>query len=338
MKLKYLFFLFLGAVSTSSFGQLSHRNFIIDGNAAAQLFTANGDTDLIITGTPTLSYFMSDNFVIGGGIQLANVIGTGSSFGLNGTTRYYFSNQATNAWFAVGNIGFLTGSGLNIFTGNVGIGLDLFLSPNIAFENTLSIGFRNDEVLLNNALVFQLGTGFKFFFDRKPEGSENGRNGILKKGSLFLGMTAGNIEISTQNGAKSSILSLSPNIGKFINDNWVLGVNASLLNQAFLGFNNFSVTALPFLRYYPNAGEKRAILFGEVGAGIRLESFTGNRIINETTTNPTFMAGIGLNYFLRPTVAFEIKGSYNYLKQSFLNDTNSIGVNFGFQFFFRKEA
>lgn len=337
MKFKYLFYLFLATVSNPLFGQLSHKNLIVEGSATTQLFLTNNNTEVLLIATPTLSYFVTDKFVVGGGIQLVAASATNTSFGLNGKARYYFSNQAYNAWFAESNFGFLSGAGLNSFIGNIGIGLDLFLSPNIALEHTLSVGFQNESGVLNNALVFQLGTGLKFFFDRMPEGSEDGRNGILQKGSLFLGMTAGNIQIISQNGARRSNISLSPSVGKFLTNNWVLGANATIQNQALNGFNSFNLEALPFLRYYTNAKEKRAILFGEIGAGIRLESFSGNRVVNQTEINPTILAGVGLNYFLRPTVAFEVKGSYNYYKQSTIFKVNAIGINFGFQFFFRKE-
>lgn len=337
MKFKYLLFLFLCPVFNPLFGQLSHRNLIIEGAASTQLFIQNSNSEGLITASPTISYFITDKFVAGGGFQTAIVPGTTTSFGLNATARYYFSTQAYNAWFAKSNLGFITGSGFTIFTGDIGIGLDLFLSPNIALENTLSIGFQKEEDIIGNTIVFQLGTGLKFFFDRMPEGSEDGRNGILQKGTLFLGMTAGNIQLFSRNGIQNSSISLRPNIGKFLNNNWVLGANVSIQNSNFDGFSSFGVDALPYIRYYPNAGEKRGALFGEVGGGLRLTALSGDRIINQTQTDPILFAGVGVNYFLRPTVAFEVKGSYNYIKQTDFIDRNVIGINFGFQFFFRKE-
>lgn len=338
MKVKCLLFFLFCCIFSPLFSQLSHRNLIVDGTASTQLFLVDNNTEVLLIATPTLSYFITDKFAVGGGIQLSAASATSTSFGLNTRARYYFSNQAYNAWFAATSLGFLTGEGFNLITGNIGIGLDLFLSPNIALENTLSIGFQNEKGVLNNALVFQLGTGLKFFFDRMPEGSEDGRNGILQRGSLFLGMTAGNIQVISQNGARRSNISLSPNIGKFLTNNWVVGANATIQNQALSGFSFFSLEAFPFLRYYTNSKEKRAVLFGEIGAGIRLESFSGNRVVNQTEINPTILAGVGLNYFLRPTVAFEIKGSYNYYEQSNIFKVNAIGIDFGFQFFFRKEG
>jgi len=339
MKSKYLLFFLFFYCFHPLFSQLSHRNLIIEGNVSSQLFLVDGNSDLLIIANPMLSYFISDKFVVGGGIQFTSFSDFGTGFGLNGTARYYFSNQANNAWFAASNLGFLTGNNLSTFAGDIGLGLDLFLSPNIAWENTLSIGFQREEGILNNAVVFQLGTGLKFFFDRKPLGSEAGRNGILQKGNLFLGMTAGNIFLFSQNGNQNSTIILNPNMGKFLSNNWVLGGNLMIQNQSFGESNLFTLEILPYLRYYPNASrKKRAILFGEVGIGFQLNTITGDFFINQTETNPTFSGGIGVNYFLRPTVAFEIKGNYRYFKQSPFFSTNMLGLNFGFQFFFRKEA
>ena len=337
MKFKYFLLLFLCTVFNSLFGQLAHRNLIIEGAASTQLFIQKNNSEGLITASPTISYFITDKFVAGGGFQTAIIPGTGTNFGLNATARYYFSTQAYNAWFAKSNIGFITGGGFNVFTGNIGLGLDLFLSPNIALENTLSIGFQKEEDIIGNSIVFQLGTGLKFFFDRTPEGSEDGRNGILQKGTLFLGMSAGNIQLFSRNGIRNSSISLSPNIGKFLTNNLVLGANLTIQNSSFDGFNSFGLDILPYGRYYPTAGEKRGALFGEIGGGLRLTALSGDRIINQTETNLTIFAGLGVNYFLRPTVAFEVKGTFNYFKETTFFDRNVLGINFGFQFFFRRE-
>lgn len=338
MKSNYLLFLLFCCCVNPLFSQLGHRNLIIEGAASTQLLIENSDSEFLIAASPTISYFLTDKFVVGGGVQFAAIPGTGTNFGLNATTRYYFSNQANNAWFAEGNLGFITGGGLDIFTGDIGLGLDLFLSPNIALENTLAIGFQKEKDILGNTIVFQLGTGLKFFFDRMPEGSADGRNGVLQKGSLFLGMTAGNIQLLSRNNVQNNTVTLSPNIGKFLSNNWVFGVNMMLQNQSFNGANFFRLEALPYLRYYANAGEKRAIPFGEIGGGMQLTTISGDRIINQTATNPVVFAGVGFNYFLRPTVAFEVKGSYSYFRQADFFDINAISINFGFQFFLRKGA
>jgi len=268
MKIKYLVFSLLCTFPSLLFSQLAAQNFIVEGSAATQLLERNNESEFVFVVSPTISYFLSDKFVVGGGFLLATNLENGTNFGLNGKARYYFSNQAYNAWFAESKLGFIAGGGLNLFTGDIGLGLDLFLGPNIAIENTLSVGFQKERDIIGNTIVFQLGTGLKFFFDRKPEGSANGRNGILQKGTIFLGMTAGNI--------------------------------------------------------------------GELGGGIQLSTFSGDFVINETNTDPTFNFGLGVNYFLRPSVAFEVKGSYSNFRQSSFIDVNTIGLNFGFQFFLGK--
>jgi len=150
-------------------------------------------------------------------------------------------------------------------------------------------------------------------------------------------MTAGNIQITSRNGRQNSTITLSPNIGKFLTKNWVLGANITIRNQNFDGPNFFTLETLPYTRYYPNAGKKRAVLFGEIGGGIQLVTRSGDFLVNQTETSPIFFGSIGINYFLRPTVAFEVKGSYRYLNQDSFINTNTLSMNFGFQFFFRKE-
>jgi len=149
-------------------------------------------------------------------------------------------------------------------------------------------------------------------------------------------MTAGNIQILARNGTRVTNVSLSPNIGKFITKNWVIGANINLQNRNFSQANFFQVGAVPYVRYYVNAAEKRAVFFGELGGGIQLSTFSGDFVINETNTDPTFNFGLGVNYFLRPSVAFEVKGSYSNFRQSSFIDVNTIGLNFGFQFFLGK--
>lgn len=338
MKIKILIFTFFTLCTVSIYGQLQKRNLIISGTAATQLIITESETDFLILASPTVSYFFTDRLAAGGGFLLATAPGNGTNVGLNGNARFYISSQRQGAWFLNAGAGFVTGGGFSLFNANAGIGVDLFLTPNFALESTMSIGIQKEGEVIGNTTQFLLGTGLKFFFNRFPEEVIEDRNAILRKGTTLLGVTSGSIQVLSRNNDQSSTVNLSPDIGKFINDNWVVGGKLRLQNQnvGSIDFNSFQLEVAPFARFYINPEDKRAVPFGEFGGGIQLTHLSGEFFQNNTNTNPVLFLGVGLDYFISPTVAFEIKGAYRYTKQSGLFNNNTIGIELGFQFFLDK--
>ena len=89
-----------------------------------------------------------------------------------------------------------------------------------------------------------------------------------------------------------------------------------------------------------NSAGKTLVPFGELGGGISFDYLSGDVIPNrnQTTTSPVLFANIGVDYFLRPNIALEVKAGYRYAK--IVSNTikqNTIGLSLGFQFFMDTE-
>ncbi|MEM1119936.1 MAG: hypothetical protein AAGJ18_05770 [Bacteroidota bacterium] len=339
-----LFFtLFISSLSA----QIAKRNLILGGTSNLQFNTTKfnfggsstaeevSETDFTFFLGPSVQYFISDQLAVGGSLIYGSTVDMIGSFGLTADGRFYLSNSPSNGWFLTGQLGLLTGDGVEQFFGNAGIGYDAFITPNIAWESTITAGFLSDDEVIGNTSQFLLGTGLKFFFDRFPEKLPEFRNDIIQKGNVFRGISSGNISISRRNNATVSLINLQPTFGRFITDEFLLGANINLINISSGGFNSFSVGLTPFLRYYLNPEGKKIAPFGEVGGGINFSIISGDFVAgqNQTDTNPVFFGNIGFDYFIRPTVAFEAKFGYRFER---LTDTfvrSQTGLTVGFQFF-----
>jgi len=336
-----LLFLF-SLIASITFAQIAKRNLIIEGGANLQLINTKtegfggdvSETEGLFFATPQVTYFISDRFAAGGGLIIASA--ASSSFGINGNARFYLSNQPSSAWFLKAEIGYFSNSTFNQISGNAGLGWDIFLSPNVALESTMTIGFtETNEFLGGSNTQFLIGTGLKFFFDRLPEELPEDRNVIIQKGNSFLGLTSGSIRLSRRNNVTTSFVNLMPQFGKFVSDRILFGSLFDLTNQSGSGFNFFSIDATPFIRYYLNPAGKKFVPFGELGGGISLVIINGDFIPNgnSTETNPIFFANIGFDYFIRSNVAIEIKADYRFTQQNDFFKLNTFGINVGFNFF-----
>jgi len=319
-----LLFLF-SLISSITFAQIAKRNLIIEGGASLQLVNTQtegfggdlSETEFFFVATPRVTYFITDRFAAGGGFIGRLVEAASNSFGINGNARFYLSTQPSSAWYA-------------------GLGWDIFLSPNVALESTMTIGFsESNEFLGGSNTQFLIGTGLKFFFDRLPEELPENRNIIIQKGNSFLGLTSGFINLSRRNNVTNSSVNLSPQFGKFVSDRILLGSLFNLTNQSGGGFNFFNIDATPFIRYYLNPAGKKFVPFGELGGGISFVFINSEFLPNGniTETNPIFFANIGFDYFIRSNVAIEIKANYIFTQQNDFFKQNAFGINVGFNFF-----
>ncbi len=348
MKIKAILFGLFCFFTTATFAQIAKQNLIIEGGASLQLVNLsleNGNNG-IISGTdatvfigPSVSYFVSDRLAVGGSLLVNSIADAGTNFGLTGKARLYLSGDETGGWFLAGELGFLSGSRDGQFFGNGGLGFDIFLAPNLALESTMSVGFLNEEDIIGNLVQLRIGTGLKFFFDRFPEELPENRSEIIRKGTRFLGISSGSILLNRRNNVSTSLVNLSPSFGKFISNNMLFGWNFNLTNQSANGFNRFTVQATPFLRYYLNPTGKTLVPFGEVGGGISFNLLSGDVIPNQnqTETSPLLFANIGVDYFIRPNIAFEVKAGYRYAKISDAVIQNTTSLSLGFQFFLNRE-
>jgi len=154
MKNKFLLLFFFSLVSTIILGQITKGNFIIEGSGDLTLINNkikgnDGDdaswSTLFIAAGPKITYFLSDRFAIGGGIRGGRAFKGSRSYSINGNTRFYLTENSTNAWFLKAEVNFwgnrLESGKTKRFSANTGLGLDIFLSPNVALESTLTLGF-----------------------------------------------------------------------------------------------------------------------------------------------------------------------------------------------------
>lgn len=345
MTAKFYLFISLFFISGTAFAQIAKSNLIIEGGASLQFiqnkienvgsFGERSEEEVFITISPTITYFTSDRFAIGGGIIVTSIANTGTNFGLSGNARFYLSSDEVSGWFLKTQLGFLTGSNSDQFYGDVGLGWDVFLSPNLALESTMSIGFSDTDDIVGNLVQFQVGTGLKFFFDRFPEVLSDNRNEVIQKGNAFYGLSSGSVLLSRRNNTTQTFVNLMPSFGKFATDNLLLGALINLTNQSGNGFTFFTIETTPFIRYYLNPAGKKLVPFGEIGGGLNFRYIGGDFVPNQnqTETSPIIFGNIGVNYFIRPTIAFEVKVGYRNTKLSDMAKQNRIGLTLGFQFF-----
>lgn len=148
-----------------------------------------------------------------------------------------------------------------------------------------------------------------------------------EKGTLMLGGSA-----SYQSVEDESILIINPNLGYFLANKFVLGINGSYINS-----NGLSILGLgPYVRGYFSPSERGSI-FAQGGYNyIRL---SGN---NNSNSENGFSLGLGYAVFLNSSVALELSG--NYVKYGFsesnnllsLADSGVLSFNVGFQIHFKK--
>lgn len=369
-----LFLVFM-TLQMTGFGQITKGNFIIDGGLASQLRSYNHPflyshqpiKEHTLNFSPRLSYFVSDRLVIGGGITInsnsSNLEEGG--YGLTTHIRYYVSKKNNSAWFVENHLGYSEISTINFFTSDIGLGLDYFLSPSVALEGT--VAFNYSQRLASNSSPYGtvetgrrtaagIGMGLKFFLNRALSTGNTNQIAKAQKGTLWIGATSDGLSFSSQNGFKVISLNLNPNIGVFINENWLIGsgMNIDYDKEAYPGNSFytrsiFQVGVAPFIRFYHSTKKGRIVPFYEVGGAINRSIFTSSTstspfpgaeegTINDQikNTDTAYFGGLGLNLFVSPSVALEFKGTYKHTKLSPDFKTNHFGLDIGFQFFIGK--
>ncbi|MFD1467536.1 hypothetical protein ACFQ48_04805 [Hymenobacter caeli] len=116
----------------------------------------------------------------------------------------------------------------------------------------------------------------------------------LTKGRGLLTGTIGYHHESHGSQGSGNLFELSPTVGKFVADNLVVGVSASLRldggNSDYFGGNSFAVG--PFARYYRFVGGDKFALFGQGSVGY-------------ARTNPGVFDGVNQGYLsVTPGLAF----------------------------------
>lgn len=146
-----------------------------------------------------------------------------------------------------------------------------------------------------------------------------------EKGTFLLGGNA-----SFQSIDEQSVLSISPNIGYFVANKFVVGLNAGITT-----LENISVFSLgPYVRGYFLTSEKGS-LFASAGFNYANVKFND---ISESETG--YSIGAGYAVFLNPSVALEFGANYSKLGSSqsgiASSDVGVFSINAGFQIHFKK--
>ncbi len=117
-----------------------------------------------------------------------------------------------------------------------------------------------------------------------------------------------------------TVLSLSPNVGYFVADNWALGLRAALVAVEESSSWNIG----PFTRYY----------FGKKANGKFFGQLAGN-IGGSDNADVVFGLGVGAGYalFLNQSVALEFTGGYERAGEG----NGIFGLGVGFQIHFKKQ-
>ncbi|MCL7754381.1 hypothetical protein [Polaribacter sp. Z022] len=133
---------------------------------------------------------------------------------------------------------------------------------------------------------------------------------------------------STYTSDPTNSFSFSPQVGYFISDNFVLGLNFRLSSTKVKGNeSNGFYTISPFAKYYLLEGNLKPFLNASLGLGSFFNSYQ-NYIVDPNTSyyekvstkiNSARIGG-GLAYFLNDIIAFEF--NLDYFNETYKSDNN----------------
>lgn len=347
----YMFF------ATASFAQVGKGSFLIDGGISSQLEFVEPPSFLFSDGkieihsnriNPSIAYFVSDRLAVGGSlmVQNTNAYEGISSFGIGTRIRYYFSKRETNAWFLENKIDYHTADNISILNGQVGLGWNYFISDNFAFEGAFAFQKSKNKIAKYGQPSSRWNTGFnaglKFFLNSSTDSRNATYTSILQKGTLLLGTSSGGFNYRVINDYKVLTIHLNPNIGQFISKNWLIGAGLDL-NYRKIAYGSYygdrkdlTVSLSPFIRYYAPTKNGKFAPFFEVGSAFSRpfhfeDSEDGS--LPDPYPNPKidigFLGGVGMNLFVSPTTALELKVGYDTTDFK----SHRIGLDIGFQYF-----
>jgi len=144
-------------------------------NGGLAFFAGDGTTQFSLT--PTIGFFVADNFAIGGAVGVSvNKIGEvkNNSFGLGPFARYYIGKTATKP-FVVGEVNFLSNKAKSASGDEVksngtsflfGLGFAAFVNETVAIEGLSGYNYT-DYNTAEGTGGFALRFGFGLYFNRK---------------------------------------------------------------------------------------------------------------------------------------------------------------------------
>lgn len=217
-KITYLLILVQFCFLNHLTAQLEKGGLMLDGSIFLGFDDEDETLDFTSISTPTVGYFVVDNFLLGAGLELRTakenrIQGDASTrqFNFKPFVRYYFGNNKLKTY---GQLDLETANfkfkGSNFkqkqsFTDvYLRVGFDYFLSPNVALESDFSFRLGENLDYLNaspDELRIDIGQeartslslGFKFFLNNQTEkgattATESLVNRYLKKGNQTIGL------------------------------------------------------------------------------------------------------------------------------------------------------
>lgn len=329
---RLLFIFILSLIYQFSTAQIEKGDFLLDGGVNTGHNQIGGFTNTYFSLQQDIGYMLNNRMMVGGGYSLTTAFNHEQRLtGVSSLFRYYLVNKEKKAWFIDNRIA-IFGRTYSIDTG---IGFSYFLSPSILWESKASYLYQSGNVGYDYS-NFVVGSGLKFFLNKGWKKENSDWKSVIHKGSWIIGGTSTSLTF----GASATQLNINPNIGYFLSDRWVVGglagVDWTKINS--YSIKNTLVRIQPFARYYFSPTTARTIGFIEGGLGITYQSISAedsNITFNNTGLNPykesadIYFGAIGMDVFLSPTVALELKGQY----QKAGRNTRDISLVFGFQFF-----
>ncbi len=174
-----------GAIAVTANAQLQKGYYLIGGDLGGFNIGFSDGTPFNLSITPKVAWFRSNNFAVGGfvdiGISTAKGAGTTFNYGIGPLARYYFgatevstattSTRRSSRWFVEGTLGIQGvntpgGSKTNGLGLGIGPGVAYFINQNIALEGLLkynkTFGFGNDAA----ASILGFNLGFQIYLPR----------------------------------------------------------------------------------------------------------------------------------------------------------------------------
>jgi Outer membrane protein beta-barrel domain len=148
------------------------------------------------------------------------------------------------------------------------------------------------------------------------------------KGTWMVGGSAGFNSYKTSGASNStSMLTIAPSAGYFIDNNLALGAGVAFVSLSSSGSTASTFNVGPMARYYFTEMGKNAKLFAHANFGFGSTSATGSSSVSSTSWG----IKAGPAFFLNKNVALEATVGYGSSKVKDMDAENNFGVNFGFQ-------
>ncbi|MCB0638103.1 MAG: hypothetical protein KDC54_15845 [Lewinella sp.] len=292
--------LLIWCLPSISQAQLVRGTWTIGGQFTAEVVNVAGDTPLFQASiAPQFGVFVTDHWLLGGGVGgfVSSGVTDGGDAFLTPFARYYFNPAAPRAnFFAGASAAFILDRD---FFNSLGVeaGLSYFLTPGVALDLTAGLTFTESS---NPGM---LGVGLRAFLNPESRSGMQTAGGEFEAGSWLLGTS----RFSATMNRDLISLAISPNVGTFLTDQWVVGLAGGLawpirFNKHLLRFRTYQ--ARPFVRYYFTPA-RHLNWFAEASAGIESSYFRNGDVLTQQAYRGIFQGSLGANLFLTNNLALE---------------------------------